>query len=206
MQTPHRAQRVSTIDTDLATTRGVRRVRHARSIWQPIWALLAASVLVASGCQREDTPKNTAPLAETPARAPFDAHLTLANNGGRIDYSGEVDTAAAETALEDALRKAYSGDRATGVIDVVTAARPSAWATGLEPLLRAFEPAYGAALRFEGDRIVLSGQADEATRAKLREAARLAFPNAILDGLLAETAKSRRGQADPRVESNAGAL
>jgi outer membrane protein OmpA-like peptidoglycan-associated protein len=195
MQTPHRAQRVSTIDTDLATTRGVRRVRHARSIWQPIWALLAASVLVASGCQREDTPKNTAPLAETPARAPFDAHLTLANNGGRIDYSGEVDTAAAETALEDALRKAYSGDRATGVIDVVTAARPSAWATGLEPLLRAFEPAYGAALRFEGDRIVLSGQADEATRAKLREAARLAFPNAILDGLLAETEKSAELEA-----------
>ncbi len=187
MQIPHTRQRTPMIDTDSKTMRTIRRIRLA----QPIWALLAAMAL-AAGCQREDnTPKNTTPLAaEAPARAAFDAHLTLTNNSGRINYNGTVDTTATQTALRTTLGAVYAGDSASGVIDTDDAARPSAWASGLEPLLRAFEPAYGAALRFEGDRIVLSGQADEATRAKLRDAARLAFPNAKLEGLLAESEKN----------------
>ncbi len=184
MQTPHH-QHIAMNDHSSTAMSIARRIGFIK----PMLALIAAMML-AAGCQREDTPKNTAPSAEAPTRAPFDAHLTLTNNSGRIDYNGAVRTAATQTALEAALRAVYAGDRASGTIDIDAVARPSAWAPGLEPLLRVFEPAYGAALRFEGDRIVLSGQADEATRAKLRDAARLAFPNAKLEGLLAESEKS----------------
>jgi outer membrane protein OmpA-like peptidoglycan-associated protein len=184
MQTPHH-QHIAMIDNSRTSMRTARRMRFI----QPMLSLIVAMMLVA-GCQREDTPKNTAPLAKAPTRAPFDAHLTLTNNSGRIDYNGTVDAVATQTSLETALHAVYVGDRASGTIDIDAVARPSVWAPGLEPLLRVFEPAYGAALRFEGDRIVLSGQADEATRAKLRDAARLAFPNAKLEGLLAESEKS----------------
>jgi outer membrane protein OmpA-like peptidoglycan-associated protein len=182
MHIPYRTRRIPMIDTGRTEIDAVRRMRPAR----PFFVLFAAMAF-AAGCQQETPPKNKAPAAVTAARAPFDAHLTLTNNSGRIDYNGAVDTAATRDTLDRALRNAYAGDSASGVIDIDAAARPSRWASGLEPLLRAFEPAFGAALRFEGDRIVLSGQADEATRAKLREAARLTFPNAELEGLLAES-------------------
>jgi OOP family OmpA-OmpF porin len=156
-------------------------------------ALIAALALGLVGCGREEAAK--APTVATPARAPFDASLILANNSGRIDYSGTVDHAATRSALETALRTAYDGERAAGLIEVDAAARAAGWTSGLDPLLRAFAPAYGATLRFEGDRISLSGQADDALRAQLRAAARQAFPNATLEGLLAETQNSPELQA-----------
>jgi outer membrane protein OmpA-like peptidoglycan-associated protein len=152
--------------------------------------ICALAVLAMSGCEREGTPKNTAPVIEVTSRAPFDAHLTLANNSGRIDYGGTVDTSASRVAVETALQAVYAGDRATGAIDVDDAANPPMWASNLEPLLRVFEPVQGAALRFEGDRIILSGQIDDATLARLRDAARQSFPNAKLEGLLADVSET----------------
>jgi outer membrane protein OmpA-like peptidoglycan-associated protein len=182
----------STMDIECAVAlHQARRVVTAK----PIWILLTALVLATTGCQREETPKRTSAASETPAREPFDASLTLANNGGRIDYNGTVDAGATRTVLESTLRATYDGDRANGVIEIDAAARPAPWTTGLEPLLRAFAPAYGAALRFEGDRIVLTGQADESVRSELRTIARQAFPNAKLEGLLAEAQTSPELQA-----------
>jgi outer membrane protein OmpA-like peptidoglycan-associated protein len=167
-----------------------------RARMKSVWSLsLMAIVLATAGCQRDETPKTTATATPTPARAPFEASLTLANNSGRIDYSGTVDAAATRTVLENTLRAVYDGDRANGAIDIDDAAKPADWTTGLDPLLRAFAPAYGAALRFEGDRIVLTGLADEALRAQLRDAARQAFPNAKLEGLLADSQTNPELQA-----------
>lgn len=155
-----------------------------------LFATFAALVFAATGCKREATSQtgaSTTPAQDAASRAPFDGHLTLSNNSGRIDYGGAVNSPATRTTLETTLRTVYPDDRATGEIEVDNAARPSAWATGLEPLLRAFESAEGAALRFEGDRIVLSGRIDAATLARLRDAARASFPKAELEGLLAES-------------------
>jgi outer membrane protein OmpA-like peptidoglycan-associated protein len=171
-------------------------IRNDRAQITPICSLLLIAIALAiTGCKRDETPNTTVASTQTPARAPFEASLTLANNSGRIDYSGTVDAAATRTLLENALRAVYDGDRANGAIDIDDAAKPAHWTTGLDPLLRAFAPAYGAALRFEGDRIVLTGQADEALRAQLRDAARQAFPNAKLEGLLADSQTSPELQA-----------
>lgn len=162
------------------------RLRNG-SLRLPLFAAMVALALIASGCRRDDAARTPAPkTANEPERAPFDAHLTLANNAGRIDFGGAVADDATRIALDNALQTAYPGGRATGAIEVDAVARPAAWSAGLAPVLKAFEAAQGAALRFEGDRVVLSGRVDDATRASLRDAIRAAFPNAKLEGLLAE--------------------
>ncbi|MCC7247743.1 MAG: OmpA family protein [Lysobacter sp.] len=152
-----------------------------------LFAALSALALAATGCKPEEPARTTAPKTTTvPVREPFDAHLTLANNAGRIDFGGAVADEATRDALDTTLQTVYPGGRANGAIEVDAVARAAAWSAGLEPVLRAFEAAQGAALRFEGDRIVLSGQVADTTLANLRETIRKTFPNAKLEGLLAD--------------------
>ncbi len=150
---------------------------------RPALALLLL-ITASSGCQRE----SAGPVLATQKpveRPPFDARLSLVNNSGRIDFNGVVDNAATQTSIQNALRNAYGTERISGAISLDNVARQAKWSAGLPAVLKAFEPAAGAALRFEGDRIVLSGLADATTRAQLRDAAKLAYPDAKLEGLFA---------------------
>lgn len=141
-----------------------------------------------SGCGREQQaapPPAPEATVEAVERAPFDARLSLVNNSGQIDINGAVADAQTRDDLLTALRGGYGQERLTGGIEIDAVARPSAWGPGLPALLPVFGDAHGAALRFEGERIVLTGVADADTRARLRDAAARAFPDARLEGLFA---------------------
>ena len=147
--------------------------------------LLASSLIIAvtaivSACER--TPPTT-PAAPAAARAQFDAMLSVVNNSGTIRFDGTVDGATAKSRIEQALLATYGAGRAVGDIAVDSAARPAAWVEGLGTFLKIFEPLAGAALRFEGDRIILSGKVDLEQRRSLRAAAENTFPGARLEGL-----------------------
>ena len=144
-------------------------------------SLIITVAVIASACQR--TPPATPTATPAAARAQFDAMLSVVNNSGTIRFDGTVDGAAAKSRIEQALLATYGAGRAVGDITVDSAARPAVWVEGLNTFLKIFEPLAGAALRFEGDRIVLSGKVDLEQRRSLRAAAENAFPGARLEGL-----------------------
>lgn len=161
--------------SDIALTRGSR----ALALW-----LIVALATLSSACQRTPSP-DAKPDAAPPtiARAPFDAMLSLVNNSGAIRFDGTVGDDTIKAEIEQALLSAYGAGRAAGDIVVDSAARPSKWVEGLAGFLRIFAPVTGAALRFEGNRIVLSGKVELDQRRALRAAAERAFPGAQLQGL-----------------------
>jgi outer membrane protein OmpA-like peptidoglycan-associated protein len=144
-------------------------------------SLIITVAVIASACQR--TPPATPTAAPAAARAQFDAMLSVVNNSGTIRFDGTVDGAATKSRIEQALLATYGPGRAVGDIATDSAARPAKWVDGLAIFLKIFEPLAGAALRFEGDRIVLSGQVGLEQRRSLRTAAENAFPGARLEGL-----------------------
>ena len=150
--------------------------------------LLIGLSLALPGCGGD---KGTAPPPkpslelEAVARSPFDAHLSLMNNSGQIDYNGAVADVATRDTILGALKNSFGNERLTGMVEVDDVAHPADWAAGMPGLLQVFGEAHGAALRFEADRIVLTGVATPETRTRLREAAQAAYPNARLEGLFA---------------------
>jgi outer membrane protein OmpA-like peptidoglycan-associated protein len=160
--------------SDIALTRGSR----ALALW-----LIVALATLSSACQRTPSPDAKAEAAPTIARAPFDAVLSVVNNSGAIRFDGTVGDDTTKAKIEQALLSAYGTGRAAGEIGVDTAARPPKWVEGLSTFLKIFEPMSGAALRFEGDRILLSGNVALDQRGTLRAAAEQAFPGASLQGL-----------------------
>lgn len=146
-------------------------------------SLIVVIATLSSACQR--TPAPTADTTPEVTRAPFDAMLSVVNNSGSIRFDGTVNDAATKARIEQSLLSAYGAGRAAGEIAMDKAARPSKWAEGLAIFLKVFEPIDGAAVRFEGDRIVLSGKVDLEQRRNLRAAAENAFPGARLEGLFA---------------------
>lgn len=166
----------------------VRRPHLPAAVRRASALVLLGLAGVVSGCGREEPaapPPAPEVAVEAVERLPFDAHLSLANNSGQIDVNGAVADAQTRDDILAALRGSYGQERLTGEIEVDDVALPSAWGPGLAALLPPFGDAQGAALRFEGDRIVLTGVADADTRARLRDAARRAFPDARLEGLFA---------------------
>lgn len=155
-------------------------------------ALLVCSIVfVLSGCGDGNTPasadtKAGAPTLEAPPVAPFDAHLTLVNNGGRIDYLGVVDAAPNRQRIADALDRQFGGGGVSGEVRTEKAARPPRWLNALPGLLPELARAPGASLRLEGDRIVLTGSPTAEMRERLRAAALDAWPGARLEGLFAQ--------------------
>ena len=137
-------------------------------------SLIVVIATLSSACQR--TPAPTADTTPEVTRAPFDAMLSVVNNSGSIRFDGTVNDAATKARIEQSLLSAYGAGRAAGEIAMDKAARPSKWAEGLAIFLKVFEPIDGAAVRFEGDRIVLSGKVDLEQRRNLRAAAENAFP------------------------------
>ena len=161
--------------SDIAVSRGGRML--ALSLF------IAAAACMSTGCER--TPSSKAKTDSTPAieRAPFDAMFSVVNNSGAIRFDGTVRDAATKSRIEQSLLSAYGPGRAAGDIVVERAARPLQWVAGLDVFMKVFEPMVGAALRFEGDRIVLSGKVELDQRRTLRAAAEQAFPGAQLQGL-----------------------
>lgn len=145
-------------------------------------SLIIVAAAVSGACQRTppDAKNQSAPTA---ARAQFDAIFSVVDNSGAIRFDGTVDDGATKSKIEQALLSTYGAGRAAGDIVVDSAARPSKWVEGLAGFLKIFAPVSGAALRFEGDRIVLSGRAELDQRRVLRAAAEQAFPGAQLQGL-----------------------
>ena len=149
-------------------------------------SLIVAAAAVSGACQRTPSPDaatdatDTAPIA---VRAPFDAMLSVVNNSGAIRFDGTIGDDPTKARIEQSLLSAYGPGRATGDIVVDKAARPPKWIEGLAGFLKIFEPSVGAAVRFEGDSIVLSGQVALDQRRALRAAAESAFPGARLQGL-----------------------
>lgn len=146
-------------------------------------SLIVAAAAVSGACQRTPSPDAKNASAPTAARAQFDAMLSVVNNSGAIRFDGTIGDNASKARIEQSLLAAYGPGRATGDIAVDSAARPAEWIEGLAGFLKAFEPSTGAALRFEGDRIMLSGQVALDQRRALRSAAESAFPGARLQGL-----------------------
>lgn len=146
-------------------------------------SLIVAAAAVSGACQRTPSPDAKKDSAPTAARVQFDAMLSVVNNSGAIRFDGTIGDDASKTQIEQSLLAAYGPGRATGDIAVDSAARPAKWIEGLAGFLKIFEPSTGAALRFEGDRIVLSGQVALDQRRALRTAAESAFPGALLQGL-----------------------
>jgi outer membrane protein OmpA-like peptidoglycan-associated protein len=147
-----------------------------------VLSLIVGATMIAGGCQRSDADRKT-DSAPTAARARFDAVLSVVNNSGAIRFDGTVGDDATKSRIEQALLSAYGPGRASGNLEVDTAALPSKWAEGLAGFLKIFEPLTGAALRFEGDRILLSGNIELEQRRRLRADAERAFPGARLQGL-----------------------
>jgi outer membrane protein OmpA-like peptidoglycan-associated protein len=146
-------------------------------------SLIIVIATLSSACQRAPAP--TADAAPEVARAPFDAMLSVVNNSGSIRFDGTVNDTTTKSRIEQALLSVYGAGRAAGEIAMDKAARPPKWPEGLAAFLKVFEPVEGAAVRFEGDRIILSGKADLEQRRSLRTAAEAAFPGARLEGLFA---------------------
>ncbi len=147
-------------------------------------SLIVAAAAASGACQRTPSPDaNTDAAAPTAARVQFDAMLSVVNNSGAIRFDGTIGDDATKSRIEQSLLAAYGPGRATGDIVVDSAARPPEWIEGLAGFLKVFEPSVGAAVRFEGDSIVLSGQVELDQRRALRSAAESAFPGARLQGL-----------------------
>lgn len=145
-------------------------------------SLIIVAAAVSGACQRTppDAKNQSAPTA---ARAQFDAIFCVVDNSGAIRFDGTVGDDATKSNIEQALLSTYGAGRAAGDIVVDSAARPPKWVEGLAGFLKIFAPVSGAALRFEGDRIVLSGRVELDQRRILRAAAEQAFPGARLQGL-----------------------
>jgi outer membrane protein OmpA-like peptidoglycan-associated protein len=146
-------------------------------------SLIVATASVSTSCQRTPSPDAKTDSAPTAARAQFDAMLSVVDNSGAIRFDGTVGDEATKSRIEQALLSAYGAGRAAGEIAVDSAARAPKWIEGLGGFLKIFAPSTGAALRFEGDRILLSGQVALEQRRALRAAAESAFPGARLQGL-----------------------
>lgn len=148
--------------------------------------LLLAALAGLSACNRNAPATDAAPAdaAAPVAAAPvprFDAKLSLVNNNGAIRYDGTLDTEAHRKALSIALTQAYRG-QISGNLNVDQAANPAPWLDKL-PQFAAALSMPGAAVRFEGNTIELSGQASDADRAVLLEKARTLFPGYQYGGL-----------------------
>lgn len=153
--------------------------------------LAAVAALALGACQRDPAPvaeagSDAAPAAvDAPAvtRAPFDAIFSVVDNSGAIRIDGTVGDDAVRAQIDKAVDAAFGPGRATGDLLVEDAARPPEWIGGLPAFLQAFATGPGGAVRFEGNRIVLSGMVELERRRALRAAAERAFPGARLEGL-----------------------
>ncbi|MEQ1513024.1 MAG: OmpA family protein [Lysobacteraceae bacterium] len=141
--------------------------------------ILLATVAIAA-CNRAPAPAAKAPTIE---REPFDAMLSVVDNSSRIRFDGTVDNAATKAKIEQALLAAYGPNRAGGDILMDNVARPAPWLPGLAEFMKAFATVTSAAVSFEGNTVVLSGNPSLDQRRALRAAAEQAFPGARLQGL-----------------------
>lgn len=174
------------------------RPRHAsaRVHWTPF--LLLASLALA-GCDRGATPESNMPTQATPPAAEEDvddavasalpppsteraSSLNITNNSGAIRYDGRVDSAAHRDAIDRAFTDIFPAGQASGSLAIDPDATPPGWVDGLEGFLAGFNVS-GTGLRFDGNRIELTGKVDADTRARLTDAAREHFPDAELGGL-----------------------
>lgn len=166
---------------------------------QPAWllALLIAVVLTVAACGQGSTPdvaSSPAPAIDDeddavasalpPPSIEYASNLNIVNNSGLVRFDGRIDSEANRDAIVRALEASYPTGQANGEVTVDANAHAPNWIRGLKPFLADFNVP-GAGLRFEADRIELSGRLTPDERTRLTEAARVQFPDARLTGLFA---------------------
>lgn len=171
-------------------------------------ALALAMVAGAIGCNRSTPPtsaqeEDIVEAVEPPAKAAFDATLSIVNNNGAVRYHGRVDSEATRDSLVEALDGAYGGTRAGGDIAIDQNARTPGWTDGLAAFLTAFDVP-GAAIDFEGGEIELTGSIPIEDRIRLHQQARTAFPDARLTGLFKGLETDGEPSTDPAAMALSG--
>ncbi|MBB1061934.1 OmpA family protein [Marilutibacter spongiae] len=164
--------------------------------WVPF---LLLATLAFAGCDRGAAPDAGAPAQATTPAAEEDvddavasalpppstqraSSLNITNNSGAIRYDGRIDSASHRDAIDRAFADIFPAGQASGSVAVDPDASPPDWIDGLEGFLAGFNVS-GTGLRFDGNRIELTGKVDPDTRARLTDAAREHFPDAELGGL-----------------------
>lgn len=149
------------------------------------WILLALTLgaLGLAACQREQPVES--PNAAVPAvpSKHFDAHLSLVNNNHQIRYDGVVDSEASKQQLLHALNTAYGPDSIAGQLSIDAQARKPAWVDGFAKFAEIFTMP-GAAVRFEGEQIELSGRVSPEQRLALLAKVQALYPGYDYAGLL----------------------
>ncbi|RNF85066.1 OmpA family protein [Montanilutibacter psychrotolerans] len=181
-----------------ATTSGHRAIGKTLPL-----ALLIATALVGA-CSQAPPPAQPAasataePAPPAPAKpvssaniVPSDARISLVNNNGQLRYDGQVDNEATAKRIVAALSGTHAQSRLSGHLATEPGTRPASWQDNLGAFAADFDVS-GAAVSFEADRIVLSGQVAQADRRRLLERARVLFPKhrylGLFEGLDADAA------------------
>lgn len=144
-------------------------------------AILALTGLTA--CKRDQDAEQPQPAAATRTAPRIESHLSLVNNNGSLRYDGSIDSEAHQKQVADALIRANGAERVSGNLTVKPNATPPDWIANFGAFAEAFS-APGAAISFEGNQIILSGQVSMTERKRLLERTRALYPDHELGGLL----------------------
>jgi hypothetical protein len=124
------------------------------------WVILAAIVLALGYCMMNRS------LVPTPPAA--NAHLSLANEAGKLVYSGVVGNTGEQGQIVAAI-KAVFGDTASGEIKVDRNTKAAPWLGALAGFLPKLQAANGAHVDFDGNTVSLAGTLSDKDKHDLSE-------------------------------------
>jgi OmpA-OmpF porin, OOP family len=133
----------------------------------------------ASTSSAEITPVDPMPAAITPTNAKLSL-LTAA--GGKVNYSGTVNSDITKTQVVDALKSAFGETNISGDLKVDSTTADAGWLAGMATFLPTLK-AEGANLEFDGNNINLSGGMADKDKASLSDSLRSAFSGFNFSGL-----------------------
>lgn len=152
------------------------------------WLVLAAIVLALGWCMLDRKPEPSVPASsEAPRAAPAapnaEPRLSLANDAGKLSYSGTLGSEAERSRLVDALNAAFGAGNVSGNVAVDANTRPAGWLAALGGLLPEFVKAPGAKLDLDGGAVTLGGATSEAEHSALAGLLKDLFGSFKLRGL-----------------------
>jgi OmpA-OmpF porin, OOP family len=118
-----------------------------------------------------------------PAITPANAKLALLTTaGGKVNYSGTVNSDATKTQVVDALKSALGAGNISGDLTVDANTADAGWLAGMAAFLPTLK-AEGANIEFDGNNINLSGGIADKDKAGLSDSLRSAFSGFNFSGL-----------------------